>query len=293
MQRARPEIRRAIGLEAEVRLASQRVAERLHEPRLPDARLPVEQHDLAATRTGVRPTRGQQAELRVAIDERREARARPEPQRPDVVADRRHPMRIDGMRESPQRERAHGLGDERAGDQTARRFGDDQSARHGLPADACRQVHGVADRAVRGARRIADLTQDDESGMDADAHAELETVVALQDRIRSLEAGDQIEPRAHGAARGVLVRGRHAEVGDDAVADVLRDRAVVRPDGLSPTTRWKTRSTSRKSSGSSRSEIGVESATSQKSTERCRRSPCSVAGGGAPGACCTPPHSVQ
>ena len=57
----------------------------------------------------------------------------------------------------------------------------------------------------------------------ADPHVELERIVDVQrhDRVADVERG------ANGAFGVVLVRDRHAEDGDDGVADVLLDRAAV------------------------------------------------------------------
>ncbi len=67
-----------------------------------------------------------------------------------------------------------------------------------------------------------DVSDHDETGVDADPHGR-----PFRRRPHPPDAVEDLEPRVHGAHGVVLVRGREAEVGQDPVAEVLREVAGV------------------------------------------------------------------
>ena len=78
----------------------------------------------------------------------------------------------------------------------------------------------------------ADGADVDAPGVHAGAHAHLPAAGPRRAAVERLHAGEDVEPAAHGAPDVVLVRLREAEIDQHAVAQVLRDVAVVAGDRL-------------------------------------------------------------
>ena len=111
---------------------------------------------------------------------------------------------------------------EKIAEQRTRRSGNDNRARLGQTLEPCRDVRCIADRCLLLQRFPADEVADHhEPGRDGDPH--LDPFL----RAPRLHRGDDVEARAHGALRVILVRARIAEIGEDAVAHEPRDIAVV------------------------------------------------------------------
>ncbi len=99
-----------------------------------------------------------------------------------------------------------------------------------------RQVRRLADDRGLRCRSFADLVADDHrSGGDADPHRELDPGRPADCGIQLRHRIDDVETRPHRPLGLVLMGARVAEIDEDAVAHVLRDKAVVAPDrGTAP-----------------------------------------------------------
>ncbi len=94
-----------------------------------------------------------------------------------------------------------------------------------------RQVRRLADDRGLRCRSFADLVADDHrSGGDADPHRELDPGRPRDCGIQLRHRIDDVETRPHRTLGLVLMGARVAEIDQDAVAHVLRDKAVVAPD---------------------------------------------------------------
>ena len=94
-----------------------------------------------------------------------------------------------------------------------------------------RQVRRLADDRGLRCRSFADLVADDHrSGGDADPHRELDPGRPGDCGIQLRHRIDDVETRPHRTLGLVLMGARVAEIDQDAVAHVLRDKAVVTPD---------------------------------------------------------------
>src|SRR6185295_2022004 len=92
--------------------------------------------------------------------------------------------------------------------------------------DARGDVHGIADRRVLAALRRADVADDDATGVDADAHAQRRRTALGALAVEVLELLLHGERAAHGARRVIGLFDGRTEVGHDAVADELVERAA-------------------------------------------------------------------
>jgi hypothetical protein len=94
-----------------------------------------------------------------------------------------------------------------------------------------RQVRRLADDRGLRCRSFADLVADDHrSRGDADPHRELDPGRPRDRGIQLRHRIDDIETHPHRTLGLVLMGPRVAEIDEDAVAHVLRDKAVVAPD---------------------------------------------------------------
>ena len=94
-----------------------------------------------------------------------------------------------------------------------------------------RQVRRLADDRGLRCGSFADLVADDHRpGGDADPHRELDPGRPADCGIQLRHRIDDIETRPHRALGLVLMGARVAEIDEDAVAHVLRNKAVVAPD---------------------------------------------------------------
>ena len=94
-----------------------------------------------------------------------------------------------------------------------------------------RQVRRLADDCGLRCGALADLVADDHrSGGDADPHRELDPGRPRDRGIQLRHRIDDVETRPHRSLGLVLMGARVAEINEDAVAHVLRDKAVVMPD---------------------------------------------------------------
>jgi hypothetical protein len=97
---------------------------------------------------------------------------------------------------------------------------------------SCRDVRRLAEReALRGVA-LADLADDDESGMDAEARLDGGQAIRPSGGPAGAKRGHDVESRLHGAARVVLVGLRIAEVDEQAIAQVLRNLAFEAANDL-------------------------------------------------------------
>ena len=188
------------------------------DPGLADPGLAAQQHDLALAVPGPPPPFQQQRELVVAADNGTQD---PALARLEAAFDRplgEHHEGRDRASDALQRLTAQVLELEQITQQPPRRL-----AHHHLPGcgDALqpgRQVGRLADHRLLLRRPFADqITDDDETGGDADPNAE-RRVARRPHRRQRLNDG---EPGANRPLRIVLVRARKTEIGEDAVAHIL------------------------------------------------------------------------
>src|SRR6516225_1695176 len=104
-----------------------------------------------------------------------------------------------------------------------------------MPADAPPGSGLADDRGLR-CRSLADLVTDDHRpGGNADPHREFDPGVPRHPGTQLGHRLDDVETRPHRTLGLVLMGARVAEIDEDAVAHVLRDKAVVMPDrGTAP-----------------------------------------------------------
>ena len=97
-----------------------------------------------------------------------------------------------------------------------------------------RDVHGVADRSEVGAAVGADVADDHDAGVDADADRDRHAAIARRRELRvaPLDAALDLDRGGHGAQRVVGLRNRRAEVGHHRVADEFVDRAAALEDDV-------------------------------------------------------------
>ena len=113
----------------------------------------------------------------------------------------------------------------------ARGRADDDLVRLRQRLQTRRQVRRLADDRGLRCGSFADLVADDHrSGGDADPHRELDTGRPGDCGIQLRHRIDDVETRPHRTLGLVLVGARVAEIDEDAVAHVLRNKAVVAPD---------------------------------------------------------------
>ena len=194
------------------------VAKHLREPRLADAGLAHDQHDLAlAARREVQPL-AQHAPLFLAADERRGVLPGVQAL-PECAGDA---DQLERLREAPQHLPAALLDLEQARHEPQRRARDEHLAGVRCALDARGDSRRLAVREHLGVTRHAHLGEHDGTGVHA--HAQLDAGIARRRRI------DQLERRTHGALRIVALRLRPAEVREQAVAEMLRHVAGVPRD---------------------------------------------------------------
>ena len=194
------------------------------ERRLADSRLAGEQHHLSMPALRLLPSAAQQADLLVAADElRRRARGGGLGLvgRLQLAADGIGLYRIGDALEAV---RAEVTVLERVTGQLARQFGDDDRVRLGECLQSRGEVGGLADR---GLWLIAfTVADDDEACRNTDPHRELMARFEPRHRV------DQIERSVQRAPRIIAMATRPAEIHHHAVAEELREVAVVALDDL-------------------------------------------------------------
>ena len=202
------------------RALRQLLRERVQETRLPDPRVADQPDELPRAGTRALPALEQKPALGLAPDEgSRPVRgvffdASPRAARPEDAVEDEH--LLDALHGVLFRSRCH----EQARDELVRRRRDRQAVRLGQLLHSRRDVRGLAeDRARRAPRALVD---DDPTRMDPDARRELERAIR-ETEVQLADGVEDREPRAHGALRVVAVRLGVAEVGEHAVAEVLRD----------------------------------------------------------------------
>ena len=230
MKCARRVKRRAADRHPDVVLAG-RLSQALHQAGLADPGLALDQHDLAAAMAAAVPGPQQQPHLLLAPDEGCRApgpgRGKPAldiPRRQDAPGRHRlgEPLQLIG----PQILEVEVIAEHRA-----RGRADDDLVRLRQCLQTRRQVRRLADDRGFRCGSFADLVADDHRpGGDADPHRELDPGRPADCGIQLRHRIDDIETRPHRTLGLVLMGARVAEIDQDAVAHVLRDKAVVMPD---------------------------------------------------------------
>ena len=230
MKGARRVKRRAADRHPDVVLAG-RLSQAFHQAGLADPGFALDQHDLAAAAAAAVPGPQQQPHLLLAPDE---GCGTPGPGCGKPALD------IPRRQDAPGR---HRLGEplelrcpqilevEVIAEHRARRRADDDLVRLRQCLQTRRQVRRLADDRGLRCRSFADLIADDHrSGGDADPHRELDPGRPADCGIQLRHRIDDVETRPHRSLGLVLMGARVAEIDEDAVAHVLRDKAVVMPD---------------------------------------------------------------
>ena len=163
----------------------------------------------------------QRVELRGAPDERRVHPARDAGR---VRLDVEQAPGVDGLGLPLQLERRHRLGGDGVADEPDRRVADEDLAGRRRRLEPLRDDDGVAGGERIALRGVAGV---DLARMDAGAHADPDPERPLQLVVQAGELAAELDGRAHGAKRVVLVHDRDPEDGEHGVADELLDRAAV------------------------------------------------------------------
>ena len=230
MKGARRVKRRAADRHPDVVLAG-RLPQPFHQAGLADPGLALDQHDLAAAVATAVPGPQQQPHLLLAPDEGCGAPgpgcgkpALDIPRRQDAPG--RHRLGEPLQLRCPQILEVEVIAEHRA-----RGRADDDLVRLRQCLQTRRQVRRLADDRGLRCRSFADLVADDHrSGGDADPHRELDPGRPADCGIQLRHRIDDVETRPHRTLGLVLMGARVAEIDEDAVAHVLRDKAVVAPD---------------------------------------------------------------
>ena len=135
--------RRVGGLARVTGLLPDMLLDRVHQPRLAQARLADEQHDLAHALLGLLPAVLEQADLVVAAGQRREPRPLRDLDGVEVLAESLHQEELDGLRHPLDLAVAEAGAVEMAADQPVRGRGDDDLAGLGDVLQPDRHVAGL------------------------------------------------------------------------------------------------------------------------------------------------------
>ena len=224
IERAVAMIGRALVAQPHVRRLRDLLGEPGRKPRLADARLARDQHDLALAAPGAALARDEIGALGLAPDEAGEPGGM---RRLEAALARRHAERresLDRLGEALDRVPAQLLQPEPVADQAPGRRRDNDAARLGEALQPRGEIGRVADDRLLLRRPLPDdVADDDEAGRDPDAHREFFARARLQP---GDDLGD-LQPRMDRARGVVLVRAGKAEIGEDAVTHEFRDEAVV------------------------------------------------------------------
>jgi hypothetical protein len=219
-------IGRALIAQPRVRLVRDLGRELSGEPRLADAGLTREQDDLAGAGPGLAQPVAQPGALRRPPDEVGEPAAR-RLEAALCYGDAFDRKGFDRLGETLRSLPAEIGQPEQVADEAAGGAGDDDlpGLRHGL--QACREIGGLADHRLLLRRALADqIADDDKPGGNADADGEPLRSTGLQARHRRC----YFQPGPDRPLGVVLMRPRIAEIGQDPVAHVFGDKAVIARD---------------------------------------------------------------
>ncbi len=208
-----------------------RLPQSFHQAGLADPGFALDQHDLAAAAATAFPGPQQQPHLLLAPDEGCRA---PGPARGKPALDiprRQHTPGRHRLGEPLQLIAPQILEVEVVAEHRARGHADDDLVRLRQCLQTRRQVRCLADDRSLRCRSFADLITDDHwSRRDADPHRKLDPGRPGDRGIQLRHRIDDIETRPHRTLGLVLMGARIAEIDQDAVAHVFRDKAVVAPD---------------------------------------------------------------
>ncbi len=178
----------------------------------------------ALARTDTAPGVAQHAELAFAADQRA-GRRRQHAQR---LSPAHQPVDLDGLGNPPQLDRAETLDVVRGGDEPARRLRQNDRVHRRVVFEARRKVRHHARHGVRFVHAAgAHLADQHAAGVHRQPGREVDAALGLQRLAERRDLVDDLERRVGGAAGRVLVRPRVAEIGHDAVAEVLGDHAAA------------------------------------------------------------------
>ncbi len=200
----------------------------LDQPRLADAGLAGDEHDVAVASPRARPLRAEHGELRATSAESGE------PAQAHLGAIRRiglaqHAPGTMRLGEATQRNLAQGLADEACADARMRGLADHDAVLLGETLQARRQVeHGAHRRDLRLDIRTDEIAQHDAAGGDANAHGERRA----GGRFQPGDAAGDRECGPHRVLRIALPRGGIAEIDEDAVAEIAGDVTAGTRDRL-------------------------------------------------------------
>ena len=223
MQRTVGVVGRALVPHPAVRPQCKALGEPGHEARFANPGLAGDQHHLALPFPCQPLARQRECNLRLAPDKADRARGAngfEAALRYGSTLDR--PDR-DGLADTFHLAAAEAAKREQIAKQRARRSGNDNRARLGQALESGSDVRCISDRCLLLRRLSADeVANHHEPGRDGDPH--LDAFL----RAERPHCGDDVEARAHGAFRVILVRAGIAEIGEYAVAHEPGDHAIVR-----------------------------------------------------------------
>ena len=210
-----------------MRLVGDSLAQRGEDPRLADAGLAGEQHDLAFTRARVPPALDEQRDFGLASDERRHPLRTRGFEAAHVLCLAQDRPGGRGRAEPFQIEQSERFDLEGVAQKTPGRVGDQDRAGLGAGLQARGQIGRVAYNGLFLRRPLADqIADDDDPRRDADAH-----IQSFSDaRVEPPDGVREVEPRANSSFGVVLVGARKAEIGEDSIAHEFRHEAIVARD---------------------------------------------------------------
>ena len=215
-------VRRAEETQPRLGLVGHLLQQRLGDARLANARVACDQDDGAAARLCLLPAPPQQCDLFLATNQWRAGG--PKGLEPIAIRARTQDTPdVHRMVNSCDRQSAEIAIVKQAAQQAARIVCNHNRVRFGGPLQPCRKISRLTnDRLFLGRALTKEITDHDEARRDADTHLQ-------RDRLARIELGyglGQGEARAHRLFGVLLMRLRVTEIGQHAVAEILRDKAA-------------------------------------------------------------------
>ena len=221
-QRAVHVVRRALQLEQLVQLAAGDLTRHAQQTRLADAGFTPHQQRAAGAGRHLGPGAGNQCHFVAPADEGHQARRGLGIEAADRIAAAQHTEDLQRPRDPLEGARSQFFQQEAARHQAPGGLADQQGVGRGLGLQTGGDIGRLAKCQLLAPLTAAHATDHHQAGVDADADLR-----ALAQPRQAVLALQQLDAGLHGPHRVVLMRGGIAEIGQDAVAQVLGDVAVV------------------------------------------------------------------
>ena len=221
---------RAAQLDDDAAISPHVLAQLVDDATLADARLAADHGELAGAAGGRSPRAHQQPHLGVPPDQRRETTATNGIDAGLGVGLAEHDKDIQRPVDTLERRGAHRLDRDESLDEGERAATDDDLARFGEGLQTRRNVRRLTDDIGTETRRAGThLADDDETGVHSDAGIQIVHLQLVPELVDGVDHARRRPDRLPGI---VLVGRRKAEVGDNAVTQIVGDEAIVGGDDL-------------------------------------------------------------